>query len=84
VLDAYGDLRMSSLVVAYKEAAENAKVWENRKQAAKAELLTLVGSNEKVKGDDFSISCGMIGPATVSYERAAYRNFKIFTKGSNQ
>jgi len=80
VMDAYGDHEIEMLVKKYKESAELAKQYEAQKQAAKAELLMRVGDHEKVKGDGFSISCGIIGPATVSYERASYRDFRCFTK----
>lgn len=69
--------RMADLARAYKAAADKMKLAEKEKDAAKAELLTLIGAAEKVSGSNFTISSGIIGPASVSFERQAYRNFKI-------
>ncbi len=71
------DERVSRLAMGYKQAAREAKEATEKKDAAKAEILTLIGSAEKVLGDKFSISAGLIGPTHVEYEREGYRNFKI-------
>lgn len=74
------DERISKLAFAYKQAADEAKAADEKKDAAKAEILTLIGSAEKVLGPTFTVSCGLIGPAHVEYDRQGYRNFRISWK----
>ncbi len=75
------DARVSRLAFAYKQAANEAKAANEKKDAAKAEILTLIGSAEKVIGEMFTISAGLTGPALIpAYERKGFRNFKITWK----
>jgi putative phage-type endonuclease len=70
------------LVRAYKLNAEAEKEAQKQKRAIKAELLTLIGTYEKVKGDTFSISAGMRGPVEVAaHTREGFRDFRVFIKG---
>ena len=46
----------------------------------KAELLQIIGEAEKVISDVGTVSAGIVGPATVSYERKPYRNFRFTPK----
>ena len=71
------DERVSKLAFAYKQASQAVKEAELKKDSAKAEILTLIGDSEKVIGEKFSISAGITGPAHVSYDREAFRNFRI-------
>lgn len=80
VLDASGNELLATLAVNYKKAAEAAKQLQAEKDGYKAQMLTLIGEASKVISDGFTISCGMIGPAQVSYTREGYRDFKVFTK----
>jgi len=80
LLVAQDDAELLALVREYLEfksvsnnAAEQAKVRQ-------AEILQRIGHHEKVIMPDFNVSAGMIGPATVSYERAGYRNFRVTEK----
>jgi len=75
------DDRVSKLAYAYKLASDEAKIASEKKDVAKAEILTLVGDAEKILGETFTISAGMIGPALVpAYERKGYRTFKVTFK----
>ena len=71
---------LRDLVVEYKRLGEVEKEAKSGKDALKAKILMEIGTSEKVKGDTFSISAGMIGPAEVSYTREGYRDFRVFTK----
>lgn len=72
------DEKVSKLAFEYKRAASDAKEASDRKDAAKAEILTLVGSSEKVLGETFTISAGVTGPQLIeAYERKGFRNFRI-------
>jgi hypothetical protein len=42
--------------------------------------LTIIGDAEKVKGLDYSISAGLVGPTEYMVKRDGYRNFKITFK----
>lgn len=70
------DERVSKLASAYKQAGVEEKAAKEKKDAAKAEILTIIGDSEKVVGEMFTISAGMIGPCHVEYDREGYRNFK--------
>lgn len=72
--------QMFGLCAEYKSFKDTAKIAEDQAKGAKAELLTLIGEAEKVVGERFSISAGLIGPAHVEYEREGYRDFRIYTK----
>lgn len=75
-----GDERLEELAVKYKEHSRLEAIQTTAKKACKAEMLTLIGEAEKVRGDGFSISAGMIGPAIISYTREPYRDFRVFIK----
>lgn len=82
VLDAQGDAEIASLVAEYKKAQEIEKEAGIQKDAAKAKLLTKIGEAEKVLGDGFSITAGVVGEAEISYVRKSYRNFRVnFPRG---
>lgn len=71
------DEQISKLAFKYKAAATEAKAATEKKDAAKAEILTLIGDSEKVIGETFSISAGLVGPTHVEYDREGFRNFRI-------
>ena len=77
IFDARDDERVFELASKYKEAADNSKEALVVKEACKAELLTIIGENEKATGDGFSISAGMIGPTSYHVDKKGYRNFRI-------
>lgn len=61
----------------YKEYGQAEKEAAAGKAACKAEILTLIGDAEKVKGDRFSISAGMVAGGHVEYDRKPFRTFRI-------
>lgn len=71
---------IEALATVYKAGAEVEKSGKAMKDAAKAELLMIIGDCEKVKGDTFSISAGLIGPSEYTVKRDGYRGFKISWK----
>ncbi len=77
VMAAQGNVRILELANAYKLAGDEAKSASERKDAAKAELLTLIGDAEKVIGNTFKISATVIGPTRIEYDRKGYRDFRI-------
>lgn len=75
------DDRVKMLAIEYKTFSDAEKMAQKNKEKAKAQILSIIGSSEKVKGEGFSISAGMIAGADVSFKRETYRGFKInFTK----
>jgi len=68
---------MTAIAKRYTAAAATAKKAEGEKTGARAELLTMIGTAEKVLGEGFSISAGVVGPADVAYRRESYRNFRV-------
>lgn len=51
--------RLKEIAQQYKEASDLEKAYYQKKQSLKAEALTIIGDAHKVKGDNFTISCGM-------------------------
>jgi len=80
VMDARENQRVTELCIAYRDAAEAEKLAAEQKDAAKAELLTIIGTAEKVIANGFTISAGTVGPAEISYTRKAYRNWRVTPK----
>jgi putative phage-type endonuclease len=68
------------LVLEYKAVADEEKAITKKKDAIKAELLTLVGDAEKCAGKTYTISAGVVSEAEITYTRKAYRNFRISYK----
>ncbi len=80
ILDATGNEKIDRLVTSYKLHGTEEKEAKKLKDAAKAELLTIIDDAEKVISDKFSISAGIIGATHVEYDRDAYRDFRISMK----
>ena len=78
VIEPSDDVRRLAKV--YKEASLSEKKAKAEKDAAKAEILTLIGNAEKCKAEDFSISASMIKPSVIQYTREGYRDFRVFWK----
>jgi putative phage-type endonuclease len=85
VIDATGDMETDDLVSRYREVSSNIKSLEDIKDSLKAQLLTRIGTAEKVLGNGWSISAGMIEAKEVpAFVRQAYRNFRVNTKKSSK
>lgn len=80
LLVAQDDSELLSLVREYQAFKAQARDAEEQAQVRKADILMRIGDHEKVLLPGFSVSAGMIGPATISYERAGYRNFRVTEK----
>lgn len=77
VFDARGDEMLLTKALLYKKLGDEIKVRDEERKAIKAELLTVIGDSEKVSGEGFTISAGIIGSCPISYVREEYRNFRI-------
>lgn len=72
---------IEALAKEYKAYSDAEKTAIEGKKTAKANILKVIQDAEKVKGDQFSISAGMIGPKMIAaQERSAYRDFRITWK----
>jgi putative phage-type endonuclease len=81
VYDASGDNEIGALVREYIHAGDIAKTYEVRRTQIKAQLLATIGEAEKVVGDGFSISAGVVGPTRVeAFWKKGYRNFRVYEK----
>lgn len=83
VLDATGDKAPSGLLgwmAEYLAASKDEKLAQDRKQTSQGRILELIGDHEKVLTDVGTISCGLVGPADISYHRKGYRNWRITPK----
>ena len=80
IRDARDDEKITTLCARYSELGRLVKNGEEEREAIKAELLTRIGDAEKTLANGYTISAGIVGPAHVEYERAAYRSFRISAK----
>ena len=80
VLDARGDARIASLLREYHRLRREASDLNELADVHKAELLQIIGEAEKVISDVGTVSAGIVGPTTISYERKPYRNFRFTPK----
>lgn len=78
VIDA--DEEIKELALEYKKISDEIKPLEERNDELKAQILTRIDNAEKVVGDGFTISAGMVGECPISYVRKAYRQFKLSWK----
>jgi putative phage-type endonuclease len=76
-VDLSGDNRLPELIADYRRGAAMEKDGGTIKDAAKAEILTKIADAAIVTCGEFKISAGMVAASHVSYERKAYRNFRI-------
>lgn len=76
VIDASGDPVMDALLRDYREAQQSEKEAKERKEALKAQIIMSIGDAEKVIGQGWSVSAGMIAGAHIEYDRKPYRGFK--------
>jgi putative phage-type endonuclease len=81
LLDANGNDEIKSLCAEYAAAGEDEKAASARKDTARAKLLQMIGTAEKVLCDGYTISCGLVSEAEIpAYTRRGYRNFRITQK----
>lgn len=93
ILDVSGDAEIVTMVQQYRQSKRDADAAEERSKVIKAELMVRLGDAEKILGDSFSISAGMIAdtpptiitPEMVGTEyggRKGYRMFRVNSKKS--
>lgn len=80
LLDAKDNAEIKNLALEYANAADVEKEAKKRKDGIKAQILMIIGDHEKVLGDGFTISAGVVGPARVEYDREGYRNWRVTWK----
>lgn len=80
-IDLSGNNRLVELCVIRKQASDQAAEANKVKDAATAEILTIIGDAAKVKvAGGFSISAGTVGECEIAYTRRAYRNVRVTQK----
>jgi putative phage-type endonuclease len=77
VIDFRSDEEFTSLGLKHKELDEKMKALKLEKDKVNAEMRILCGDAEKILGDGFSISAGLVEPSQISYLRKEYRNFRL-------
>lgn len=80
VADLSADERLDELCAAYKAAGGEEKEAKARKEAAKAEILTLIGEAELAFSASWRVNAKNIAGGPVSYVRSDYRDFRIFPR----
>jgi putative phage-type endonuclease len=79
-VDLGGSNRAPELIANYRQAMADEKDAEKRKDAAKAELLTIIGDAERAICGNATVSTKMVPEAVISYTRKAYRGFHVNIK----
>lgn len=77
VYDARNDSNVRAWCDEYRRLGEENKMADEARTALKMQILAHIGDAEKVVGDGFSITAGIVKGGPVSYERTDYRNFRI-------
>jgi len=77
IFDARGDANFATLLREYKRLGDLEKETKESRDAIKAQILMKIGDAEKVTGDEYTISAGVVGPAHVEYNREGYRSFRV-------
>jgi len=76
-VDMSGNERLATVCAAYKAAGADAKVADERKKAAKAEILTIIDQAKSVTTDGSKISAGTNKESYRCYNRAAGERWTI-------
>lgn len=84
VLQAADDARILEYCAQYAAAMQAESGAKKAKESARAQLLQLIGTAEKVLAGEYTISAGVIGECVIdAYTRKSYRNFRITQKASH-
>lgn len=76
---------LPGLIADYKRFGADETAAKKGKDGVKAEILTLIEDHEKVIGEGFTISAGMLPPTEIAaYTRKGYRDFKVYVKKEKQ
>lgn len=76
VFQDFGNKEFGSLIHEYQVLSENRKLIENKLDEIKSKILIKAEDAEKIIGENYSISLGIVKGGSVSYERKDYRMFK--------
>lgn len=79
-IDLTGSNRAPELIADYVRGRDQEKEGSAVKDAAKAELLTLIGDAERATCGKATISAKTVAATHISYDRKAYRDFRISEK----
>ncbi len=80
VMNVHGEPVFQEMAVEFDRLGFEIREAEKKKDALKAKLLMAIGDTEKVQGDGWGISAGMVAGGPVSYVRKDYRNFRLTFK----
>lgn len=75
--DLRGDNHLPVLCSTYLESRRQAKAFGAQADAARAEILTIIGGARKALCKGFSLSAGTVAATDVAFTRKAYRNLRI-------
>jgi len=76
-IDLSDDARLISLCIEYKQAAADAKAADDRKKAARAEILTIIKAAKSVTTNGYKISAGTNKAVFKAYRREAGERITI-------
>ncbi len=76
VIDKTDDIEFAAIALEHKMLGEKIRELEAKRDACKAMMLVQIGDAEKVIGDGWNISAGVVEGAEISYVRKPYRAFR--------
>jgi putative phage-type endonuclease len=76
ILDFRDDQEFTDLALQHKELGEEIKGLEEMRAGVKSKMLMAMLDAEKIIGDGFTITAGMVSEAEVAFTRKPYRMFK--------
>lgn len=80
VLDARNDSDLALWAMEYRRLGDEIKAMDAERDGYKARILTHMQDAEKVLGEDFTISAGVVAEAEIHYKRKPYRAFRCAWK----
>ena len=84
VADMRGDSEVNELVVAYQDAKDREELAKEDKQIARAKLLMKAGDAARAMVDGYNIDLGVTKAGHVSFDREAFRRFKMNPTGAKR
>lgn len=79
-VDLRANNRLAELCVEYKRAAHIESEAKKAKEAASAEVLSIIGDADRAMAQGFTISAGIVAGGLVEYERKPYRALRVTEK----
>lgn len=75
-----GTPQLFELAEKYSRLSERIKLLENEKKAVQAQIITFMGDAEKILGENYTVSSGLIEKKEYTVKPSIYRGFRVTFK----